>query len=129
MFLLSLAIYWWERLQDHTLSEDAGSSLHTAINTIATKGVPHETLWPYVDTGNQFTVKPDKNVWSDGYNHVIKQELSVHQDLNSIKTRLAEGVPVIFGFVVFESFESEAVAQSGIMLCQNQEIKKSVDTP
>lgn len=110
-----LALYWWNRLQEHTVNDDSGASLHEAINTLVHFGVPHESLWPYTDQGDQFTVKPAKVVWSDGWWHMIAQELAVTQDLTHIKSCLAQGYPVIFGFTVYESFESDAVANTGIM--------------
>jgi C1A family cysteine protease len=110
-----LALYWWNRLQEHTTTEDSGASLQDAIITISKYGVPHESLWPYTDQGDEFTHKPAKAVWSDGYWHMIAQGLSVSQDLNHIKSCLAQGYPVIFGFTVYESFESDTVAQTGIM--------------
>jgi C1A family cysteine protease len=110
-----LALYYWNRLQEGTVNSDSGASLQDAMNTLVKYGVPHEKFWPYVDQGKQFMVKPTKNVWTDGYWHSIKVGLSVTQDLNQIKTRLAQGYPIIFGFVVYESFESEQVAKTGIM--------------
>ena len=108
-----LALYWWNRLQEGTVNEDSGASLHDAMNTLVKFGVPHESLWPY-DTAN-FKTKPVKAVWSDGYQHSVKVGLAVNQDINDIKTRLAQGYPIIFGFVVYESFESQEVATTGIM--------------
>lgn len=111
-----LALYWWNRLQEGTVNEDSGASLHSAANSLVRFGVPHESLWQY-DVEN-FKTKPVKPVWSDGYWHSIRQALAVEQDLNSIKNCLAEGYPIIFGFAVFESFETEAdygVAKTGIM--------------
>lgn len=108
-----LALYWWNRLQEGTVNEDSGASLHDAMNTLVRFGVPHESLWQY-NTQN-FKTKPIKAVWSDGYWHSIRQGLAVDQDLATIKARLAEGYPVIFGFTVYDSFESQAVAETGIM--------------
>jgi C1A family cysteine protease len=108
-----LALYYWNRMQEHTINEDSGASLHDAIRSTVAYGVPHESLWPYDIT--KFTVKPDKPVWSDAYWHSIKSALAVQQNLNALKTRLATGYPVIFGFVVFSSFETQSVAKTGLM--------------
>jgi C1A family cysteine protease len=37
------------------------------------------------------------------------------QELNQLKTCLAEGYPFVFGFTVYESFHSAKVTQSGIV--------------
>lgn len=108
-----LALYWWNRLQEGTVNSDSGASLHDAMNTLVRFGVPHESLWQYDTT--KFKVKPAKAVWSDAYWHSIQQGLAVDQNIDHIKARLAEGFPIIFGFTVYESFESDAVAASGIM--------------
>lgn len=108
-----LALYYWNRLQEGTVGEDSGASLHDAMNSMVKYGVPHESLWPY--NVSKFTVKPTKNVWSDAYWHMIKHGLSVKQNLNAIKTCLASGYPIIFGFAIFESFESNDFATTGIM--------------
>lgn len=111
-----LAIYWWNRLQDGTTQSDDGSTLAHAMNSLVKFGVPHESLWPYSDQGNQFAVKPSKPVWSDGYWHSIDKGLQIGDgNLAAMKSCLAQGYPFIFGFVVYESFESDAVANTGIM--------------
>lgn len=108
-----LALYYWNRLQEGTVSWDSGASLYDAMNTMVVYGVPHETLWPY--NVRKFTTKPPKNVWSDAYWHSIQKGLSVRQNLNTIKATLAAGNPIIFGFTVYESFESNTVTTTGIM--------------
>lgn len=107
-----LALYYWNRLQEGTVNEDSGASLHDAMSSMVKYGVPHESLWPY--NVSKFTVKPSKPVWSDAYWHAIKRGLSVTQNLKAIKTCLASGYPIIFGFAVFDSFD-ETVAKTGIM--------------
>lgn len=108
-----LALYYWNRLQEGTVGWDSGASLYDAMNTMVIYGVPHDSLWPY--NIRKFATKPTKNVWSDAYWHSIQKGLAVRQDLNTIKTTLAAGNPIIFGFVVYESFESNTVATTGIM--------------
>ena len=39
----------------------------------------------------------------------------VAQDITSLKQCLASGFPFVFGFIVYESFESDAVAETGIV--------------
>jgi C1A family cysteine protease len=110
-----LALYWWNRFQEKTVNQDSGASLYDAMNTLVKYGVPHENLWPYITEGNRFIVKPTKDVWSDGYWHSIDKGMSVVQNLTVMKTCLAQGYPFMFGFLVYQSFESEVVARTGIM--------------
>lgn len=117
-----LALYYWNRMQEGTINEDSGASLYDAMGSMVKYGVPHESMWPYNIA--RFKTKPSKTVWSDAYWHAIKQGLSVRQDLNTIKATLAAGNPIIFGFAVYESFESDSVAATGIMPMPNTETEE-----
>lgn len=108
-----LSLYYWARLAEGTINEDSGSSMQTAINVLVKHGIPNEKYWPYVT--KNFTIDPPKAAWTDGLNHVVDKALSVPHDQTHIHTRLYEGLPIIFGFQVFESFESDQVAKTGVM--------------
>lgn len=108
-----LAIYYWERVMEHTVNEDSGASLSDAIHVLTNNGSPNESFWWY--NIRKFTVKPNQKVVTSGINHKIKQGLSVTQDLLHMKSILAEGLPFIFGFTVYDSFSSQAVASTGVM--------------
>ncbi len=108
-----LAIYYWNRVADGTVKEDAGSSLSQTMTTLETVGVPHESNWWYNPA--KFAVKPNKKVVDDASKHIMLNGLSIQQDLNHMRACLAEGFPFMFGFTVYESFESDAMAKNGIM--------------
>lgn len=108
-----LAIYYWERVIEGTVTEDSGASLSDAIHVLANNGSAHEKLWWY--NISKFTVKPSQTVITDAAHHKIAPGLSVSPDLTHMKSCLAEGLPFIFGFTVYESFESQTVATTGIM--------------
>lgn len=108
-----LAIYYWERVMEGTVNVDSGASLSDAIYVLTNNGSPHESLWWY--NISKFAVKPNQKVVTDGVHHKIKAGLSVTQDLFHMKSCLAEGFPFIFGFTVYDSFESQTVATTGIM--------------
>lgn len=108
-----LAIYYWERVIEGTVGQDSGASLSDAMTVMTTNGCPHESLWWY--NINKFTVKPNQKVVTDGVHHKFKEGLSITQDLVHLKSCLSEGFPFIFGFTVYDSFESQTVATTGIM--------------
>lgn len=108
-----LAIYYWERELEGDVGEDNGATLSDCMKVLTTKGAPNETLMPY--DVSRFTVAPSSAVATNGLLHVVKKPLQVNQSINDMKAVLAGGVPFIFGFTVYESFESDAVANSGIM--------------
>ena len=106
-----LAIYYWERVLENDVGDDSGATLTDCINVLTKQGAPHESLWWYNIA--KFTIKPNKAVAADGLNHLMTKGLAITQDLTHIKTCLAEGYPVIFGFTVYSSFEN--IGSNGIM--------------
>ena len=46
---------------------------------------------------------------------MILLNLQINQNLDQLKANLINGYPVAFGFVVYESFESEEVAKTGFV--------------
>jgi C1A family cysteine protease len=108
-----LAIYYWERVIERTVHEDAGASLTSAAHVLATNGAPNETLWPYkID---KFAVAPPESVVANGKQHIVTKPLKVKQNMDDIRACLAAGYPIMFGFVVYDSFESEEVGKTGLL--------------
>jgi len=107
------AIYWWERELEGDTVDDTGASLTDGARVTSTKGCPHEDLWPY--DISKMAVQPSAAVVVDGLKHLVAQPQQVHQDLNSMKAVLVNGYPIAIGFTVFESFESPAVASTGVV--------------
>lgn len=108
-----LFIYYNERSIEGTVSQDSGAQLRDGIKSIAKQGVCHETMWPY--DINKFAEKPSAACYTDGAKHAAIAYLSVAQSVSHLRSCLAEGYPFVFGFTVYESFESDAVAKTGIM--------------
>ncbi len=107
-----LFIYYNERVIQHTTTEDSGAMLRDGIKTLVKLGVCMESEWPYnVDS---FTQKPSETAYQDALNYQITAYYRLIT-LNEMKHTLATGFPFIFGFSVYESFESEIVAQTGIV--------------
>jgi len=107
-----LFIYYNERLLENTTNEDSGASLRDGIKALATWGVCRETLWPY-SPKNVFN-KPTKKVYLEAKEHCISTYFRLNS-LNELKQCLALKFPFVFGFAVYESFETIQVARTGIM--------------
>ena len=106
-------IYYNERVLERTVSLDAGSTIEDGIRVMAKYGACDETDWPY--DISQFTVKPSVAAYDAAVARKIKAYASVNnQELNVLKRVISAGYPVIFGFNVYDSFESQAVATTGI---------------
>jgi C1A family cysteine protease len=109
-----LFIYYNERVIEHTVKEDAGAMIRDGMKVINKLGVPHEKLWPYSDANpGPFEEKPSDAAFKDGLQHKATTYQRVPRVLRSMKARLASGYPFVFGFTVYESFESEEVAKTG----------------
>jgi C1A family cysteine protease len=108
-----LFIYYNERAMEGTVNSDSGAQIRDGIKVVATLGDCPETEWPYVI--NEFTVKPPKRCYQDALKYRSVSYQRVMQNLSQMKGCLASGYPFVFGFTVYESFESPAVARTGIL--------------
>jgi C1A family cysteine protease len=102
-----LALYYWAREMDGSQNEDAGSYLRTMAAVLAKKGVPLETLWPYVES--RFATKPPANVDAEAIKSTCTKYYRVDgstptETLNNIKAAISTSYPVMFGFNVYKNF-------------------------
>jgi len=110
--LSRLDLYWWERFIEETVNEDSGAEIRDGMKVFNQLGIAPENDYPYDIT--TFTNEPDPKAIMDGTIFKISKYYRV-QNLNYLKISLAEGLPVVTGIQVYESFESDAVAQTGIV--------------
>jgi C1A family cysteine protease len=108
-----LFIYYNERNLEGHVSEDSGAEIHDGIQVIHSIGVCSETDWPY--NIDKFKDKPTENCYNLAQSHKTIDYRAISQNLDQLKSALVEGFPVVFGFSVYESFESEEVAKTGNM--------------
>jgi len=106
-----LFIYYNEREIEHTVNSDSGALIRDGIKTVNKQGVCPENMWPY--NPGQLTSKPSGSCYTDALNHQVTSYQRIARNLNQMKGCLADGYPFVFGFTVYESFESVAVAKSG----------------
>jgi C1A family cysteine protease len=105
-----LFVYYNERDMEHTIDQDSGAMLRDGIKTLAKKGCCGEDEWPY-DIA-KFTQKPSTACFKDGLEHQITSYQRL-ESLVDMRSCLADGFPFVFGFSVYESFESPDVAKTG----------------
>lgn len=108
-----LFIYYNERALEGTITEDAGANIRDGIKTINSIGVCSESTWAY--DISKFADKPIPDAYTEALKHKSVAYHSVNQDLNSLKSCLVQGYPIVFGMQVFESFESDNTASTGIV--------------
>lgn len=110
--LSRLMAYYNGRFIMNTVSVDSGCTIRDVIKGFANTGVCTEALWPY--TISKFKTKPNVAAMNDAKTLISRiKEYQRVPNLLAMKTALAEGRPVTFGFSVPEYFESEEVAVKG----------------
>jgi len=109
-----LFIYYNERAMEGTVDVDGGAEIRDGVKSINDLGAPPEPEWPY--RVNRYSAKPDPEIYASAMKH---KAVSYHRVDNTnpyeLKACLAAGFPIVFGFMVYESFESEGMAKSGIL--------------
>jgi len=115
-----LFIYYNERDIEGTTNEDSGAQIRDGTKAVSKLGVCPESSspaqpsdWPYdID---KFTKKPPAPCYDFGQAHQITSYRRIPQILTQMRACLASGFPFVFGFTVYESFESEEVTKTGIV--------------
>lgn len=107
-----LFIYYQERLMEGTVKQDAGAMIRDGIKACVQYGAPMESVWPY--NISKFARKPSAAAYKDALNRQVVEYRRV-VGFDDFLGALSAGFPVVFGFSVYESFESAQVAETGIM--------------
>jgi len=110
--LSRLFIYYDERAFEHTVASDSGAQIRDGIKTLAKQGVCSEKCWPY--DISKFTAKAPAPCYKEAATHKITLYQRL-QTVDEMRTCLADGYPFVFGFSVYESFESQQVAKTGVV--------------
>lgn len=107
-----LFVYYNERVIEHTAKSDAGAMIRDGIKTLAKQGVCAEKKWPYIIS--KFSAKPSPACYKEAADHQITSYQRI-LTLDEMRTCLADGFPFVFGFTVYEGFESQQVAKTGVV--------------
>ena len=118
-----LFIYYNERAMEGTTGSDAGAYIRDGIKSVASQGDCPESMWTYDDTpaqpdgtfppGAKAATQPSQQCYDNAIHHKALSYQSIDQNLTDMKGCLASGYPFVFGFTVYESFESSEVANTG----------------
>lgn len=110
-----LGLYWMERFKEHPedMSTDTGAQIKTGVNITHDEGVGLETLCPY--DISKFAEKPSEAFFDDLQYHKSVKIERIKRETKDIDQCLLDGCPVIFGFLVYSSFETPEVARTGMV--------------
>lgn len=113
-----LFIYYNERAMEGTINEDAGAMIRDGIKSLVKEGVCPETMWEYREW--KFKQKPSQPCYTEALNNQVLDYLRISPyTLYEVKQCLAQGFPVIFGFMIYESMMTENVTRTGIVPIPN----------
>ncbi len=126
-----LFIYWEERNLEGSVNEDAGASIGDGILTLYKKGAPREKFWTYDDRTEsddpkvlpKFIQRPSAEAYAnakenrdlDGIATDLIKPNGRKYDLSQIKRAIFDKQPLSLGIMLYDSFQSEVVARTGIV--------------
>ena len=114
-----LFLYYFGRLfEESSVTEDTGTSISGLCGAVTKYGVCSENNWGYDIT--KYTIQPCRPAVMAAHTHTPGYTfLQVPQDLTHMKQALFSGSSIVIGIQVYDSFESDTVAQTGIVPMPN----------
>lgn len=108
-----LWIYYQERVIEGTTDQDSGAQLRDGLKVVSSEGWPPESAWPYDPA--RYADAPPPAVDTQAKADLVTKYMRVTVTPLALKQALAAGYPVVVGFEVFESFESDVVTRTGVV--------------
>jgi C1A family cysteine protease len=112
-----LFVYYNTRFIEGTVDEDSGAYIRDAIKSLNKYGVPAESEWPY--DISKYAERPSDPAYESGLLREALKYATVDVTTRDLKAVLASGYPVVVGFTVYESFDSDQVINTGIVPLPN----------
>ena len=114
-----LFIYYNERKLEHTINSDSGASVRDCFKAMNKYGVCPETDWPY--DISKFTDKPSKQCYDEAKKDLVLKYKSLRPTMDDLKSCLFEGFPIPIGIAIYDSFETNEVAKTGVVPIPKQD--------
>jgi C1A family cysteine protease len=114
--LSRLFSYYSTRDIEGDTDQDGGIQIRDGIKAFASVGICEESLWPY--DISQLTIKPPVGCYTDAFGRKAVSYQSI-DTVAQMQQCLADGFPFVGGISVYDSFESEGVASTGIVPMPN----------
>lgn len=108
--LSALWLYYETRVKLGTVGEDSGGTITDGVAVLEEKGAAPDALWGYNIA--QFKVKPAKEAYQAASEFKVDKAVQV-AGLEDVKNTLAQGNPVAFGYMVYNSFTK--IGKDGVM--------------
>lgn len=122
--LSRLWIYYQERKLEGSLGQgDTGAIGRDAFKVASKIGVCAESDWTY-DISTYAGPAPAKAVKDEKHYRLAKPYRAVTPEVDAVKAVLSNRQTIAFGFAVYDSFESQKVAKTGIVPMPNIKTEK-----
>lgn len=119
-----LFIYYNERVMENSVASDCGAEIRDGIKCVISQGACQEnppsgrysdvTIWPYHEPA--VFARPLEACYAEAHKNLVKGYARIDQSVEAFEQCLAIGFPIVFGMALYESFESELVAHTGVVL-------------
>jgi len=113
--LSRLFLYYGARAIGGNVDTDDGAEIRDGFKTLAQSGAPREDVWPFYSNLRNIVQQPSHQAYLAATWHKATKYRPSPQNLDVLKAIVASGQAFSFGFSVYEEFESETVAHSGIL--------------
>jgi len=116
--------YCGRSIQGLSSLNDSGLDVRGACNIIKQYGTTNESLWPYEIS--KFNTLPPLNAFTNAQTYSSYTYSFVNQDIDSLtKCLYVTNAPIIFGIVIYSSFMTKQVTNSGIVPMPNKKTETS----
>jgi C1A family cysteine protease len=114
-----LDIYYNSRYRSNDINNDSGSTINNALYSLQS-GACIEKEWPYITTNYKIDAPPKAQTRKELFKALSMSSIDIDYNLPQndivieLKNTLLSGFPIVFGFDIYNSFESEWLTD-GIM--------------
>jgi C1A family cysteine protease len=108
-----LFLYYNERALHGEENQDNGAYIRDGAKALAKLGICRETQWKYDIV--RFAEKPPDTCYKEALSHQALRYSRVDQTEEAMLTALAQSNPIVIGFTVYQSFESDDVTETGLV--------------
>ena len=105
--------YWCGRVLEGTTGQDAGCSIRSVVRGATKFGLADLTTCPYDQ--NDWRTRPSADAYKEATTDLPIAYYRMPQTMSALSGALSKRHPIIFGFTVYENFESDEVTNTGIM--------------
>lgn len=117
--------YCGRAISNFSSTNDTGLYIRSAASIISKYGAAKENIWPY--NINNFTQLPPLNVFQNAKLFKKYVYTFVNRNLNSLKSCLIQNnSPIIFGIMIYSSFMTQTVANTGNVPMPNTKTEKKL---